>query len=104
MIADGGVTFPEPDVTNCGGVTVFMKVCHLAESFNLPVTSHGAHDLSVHLLAAAPNRSYLEAHGFGLDRYIAEPLRMEEGCAIAPDRPGHGVTFDWKALESLRAG
>jgi L-alanine-DL-glutamate epimerase-like enolase superfamily enzyme len=104
LIAAGGVTFPEPDVTNCGGVTVFMKVCHLAESFNLPVTSHGAHDLSVHLLAAAPNRSYLEAHGFGLDRYIAEPLWMEDGCAVAPDRPGHGVTFDWKALESLRAG
>ena len=27
LIAAGGVTFPEPDVTNCGGVTVFMKVC-----------------------------------------------------------------------------
>ena len=46
MIAAGGVTFPEPDVTNCGGVTVFMKVAHLAEAFNLPVTSHGAHDLT----------------------------------------------------------
>ena len=102
LIAAGGVTFPEPDVTNCGGVSVFMKVCHLAESFNLPVTSHGAHDITVHLLAAAPNRSYLEAHGFGLDRYIAEPLRIEEGCAIAPERPGHGVTFDWKALEGVR--
>src|SRR4029450_13310391 len=56
LIAAGGVTFPEPDVTNCGGVTAFMKVCHLAEAFNLPVTSHGAHDLTVHLLAAVPNR------------------------------------------------
>lgn len=71
LIAAGGVTFPEPDVTNCGGVTSFMKVCHLAEAFNLPVTSHGAHDLTVHLLAAVPNRSYLEAHGFGLDRFIS---------------------------------
>ena len=88
LIAAGGVTFPEPDVTNCGGVTVFMKVCHLAEAFNLPVTSHGAHDLTVHLLAAAPNRSYLEAHGFGLDRFIAEPLRIEAGLAVAPERPG----------------
>ena len=103
LIAAGGVTFPEPDATNCGGVTVFMKVCHLAEAFNLPVTSHGAHDLTVHLLAAAPNRSYLEAHGFGLDRFIAEPLRLEDGYAIAPDRPGHGMTFDWKGLEKLRA-
>jgi len=103
LIAAGGVTFPEPDVTNCGGVTAFMKVCHLAEAFNLPVTSHGAHDITVHLLAAVPNRSYLEAHGFGLDRFIAEPLRIEAGMAVAPDRPGHGVDFDWKALESVRA-
>jgi L-alanine-DL-glutamate epimerase-like enolase superfamily enzyme len=97
------LTYPEPDVTNCGGVTVFMKVAHLAESFNLPLTSHGAHDIAVHLLAAVPNRSYLEAHGFGLDRYIAHPLRIAEGNAMAPDRPGHGVEFDWDALEALRA-
>src|SRR5947207_2431808 len=103
LIAAGGVTFPEPDVTNCGGVTVFMKICHLAEAFCLPVTSHGAHDVTVHLLAAAPNRSYLEAHGFGLDRFIAEPLRLEAGAALAPERSGHGIEFDWKALDAVRA-
>src|SRR4051794_18473340 len=102
-VAAGGVTYPEPDVTNCGGVTAFVKIAHLAEAFNLPVTSHGAHDITVHLLAACPNRSYLEAHGFGLDRYIAEPLRIEEGFAIAPDRPGHGIEFDWAGLDSIRA-
>lgn len=102
-IRAGAVTFPEPDVTNCGGVTVFMKVAHLAEAFNLPVTSHGAHDITVHCLAAVPNCSYLEAHGFGLDKYIAHPLEIRDGFAIATDRPGHGVQFDWKGLESLRA-
>ena len=103
LIASGGVSFPEPDVTNCGGITAFIKIAHLAESFNLPVTSHGAHDITVHLLAAVPNRSYLEAHGFGLDRYIADPLRIEDGMAVAPDRPGHGVSFDWAGLEAIRA-
>ena len=103
LIAAGGVSFPEPDVTNCGGVTAFMKVAHLAEAFHLPVTSHGAHDVTVQLLAACPNRSYLEAHGFGLDRYIAEPLRIEEGMAVAPDRPGHGIGFDWAGLDKVRA-
>jgi L-alanine-DL-glutamate epimerase-like enolase superfamily enzyme len=102
-IAGGAVTYPEPDVTNCGGVTPFMKIAHLAEAFNMPVTSHGAHDVTVHLLAACPNRSYLEAHGFGLERYIAESLRIEDGCAIAPDRPGHGIAFDWQGLEKIRA-
>ncbi|MGA2045868.1 MAG: enolase C-terminal domain-like protein, partial [Roseiarcus sp.] len=102
-IAGGGVTFPEPDVTNCGGVTQFMKIAHLAEAFNLPVTSHGAHDATVHLLAACPNRSYLEAHGFGLERFIEEPLRIVDGCAVAPDRPGLGIRFDWNALDRIRA-
>ena len=103
LVASGGVAFPEPDVTNCGGVTPFMKIAHLAEAFHLPVTSHGAHDVTVHLLAACPNRSYLEAHGFGLDAYIEEPLRIEDGRATAPDRPGHGVAFDWERLERIRA-
>ena len=102
-VAGGGVTYPEPDVTNCGGVTPFMKIAHLAEAFNLPVTSHGAHDVTVHLLAACPNRSYLEAHGFGLERYIAEPLEIQDGFALAPDRPGHGIAFDWKGLDMIRA-
>jgi L-alanine-DL-glutamate epimerase-like enolase superfamily enzyme len=102
-IASGAVSYPEPDVTNCGGVTSFIKIARLAEAFNLPVTSHGAHDITVHLLAACPNRSYLEAHGFGLDRYIEHPLRLEQGMALAPDRPGHGVNFDWNALARLVA-
>lgn len=96
------VTYPEPDVTNCGGVTAFMKIARLAEAFNLPVTSHGAHDVTVHLLAACPNRSYLEAHGFGLDRYVEQPLRIEDGVAVAPNRPGHGIGFDWAGLEGVR--
>jgi L-alanine-DL-glutamate epimerase-like enolase superfamily enzyme len=103
MIAAGGVTYPEPDVTNCGGVTVFMKVAHLAESWNLPLTSHGAHDLTVQLLAACPHRAYLEVHGFGLDRFLANPLRIEEGNAVAPETPGHGLKFDWTGLEKVRA-
>lgn len=102
MIAAGGVTFPEPDVSNCGGVTVFMKVCRFAEAWNLPVTSHGVHDLTVGLLAAAPNRSYLEIHGFGLDRFLETPTPIVEGNAIASERHGHGAKLVWAKLEDHR--
>ncbi|WP_084963927.1 mandelate racemase/muconate lactonizing enzyme family protein [Thermoactinospora rubra] len=103
FITAGAVTYPEPDVSNCGGMTVFRKICALAEAHNLPVTSHGVHDLTVHPLASAPNRTYMEAHGFALDRFLAEPLKIVNGCAIAPERPGHGVELDWDRLESCRA-
>ena len=102
LISAHGVDFPEPDVSNCGGITPWLKIAHLAEAHNLPLTTHGLHDVQVHLLAAIPNASYLEAHGFGLDRFIAEPLKIEEGLATAPESPGHGIEFDWNGLEPLR--
>lgn len=98
MLQAGGAAFPEPDVSNCGGVTVWMKVARLAEALNLPVTSHGVHDLHVSLLAAVPNASFLEVHGFGLERFLKHPLEIADGHAEAPERPGHGVDFDWDAL------
>ena len=103
MMAAGGVSFPEPDLATLGGVTPWMKVARMAEGRNLPVTSHGVHDLHVHLLAAVPNASYLEAHGFGLERFIEHPLEIVAGCATAPSRPGHGIGLDWEALEPLRS-
>jgi len=102
FITAGAVAFPEPDVSNCGGISVWMKVARLAEAHNLPVTSHGVHDLHVHTLAAVPNASYLEGHGFGLEQYLAYPLQIENGEAIAPDRPGHGVKLDREKMEPHR--
>ncbi len=98
LIVAGGIDFPEPDLTTCGGITPWIKIAHLAEAHGLPVTSHGAHEMHVHLLAAVPNTAYLEVHAVGLDRFIAEPLAIVDGHATAPDRPGHGIALDRQAL------
>ena len=99
MISAGGVSFPEPDVSNCGGITVWMKVARLAEARQLPVTSHGVHELHVSLLAAVPNASFLEVHGFGLEGFLVNTMHFSSGFAAAPDRPGHGVAFHWPSLK-----
>ena len=98
MIEVGGVAFPEPDYSNCGGVTGWMRVAKLAYAHNRPVTTHGVHEIHLHLLAAVPNRSYLECHGFGLERYMTNPPAMVDGVMTAPELPGHGVEFDWEKL------
>lgn len=102
MIVDAGIAFPEPDMTTLGGITPWLKVAHLAEAHNRPVTTHGVHDLHVHMLAAIPNASYLEAHGFGLEKYLKHSMQFTEGYTLAPYRPGHGVEFDWEKLEALK--
>ena len=103
MIAAQALSYPEVDVSNIGGITPWIKVAHLAEAYNLPVTTHGVHELHVHLLAAIPNDSLLEAHGFGLEQYIRDPVKIVDGWAIAPNRPGHGVEFIWDNLNPHRA-
>ena len=66
------------------------------------MTSHGIHDIHVHLLAGVPNASYLEVHGFGLERFLEQRLQLKEGIAIAPDSPGHGVALDLDGLQPFR--
>ena len=97
-IEDAKIAFPEPDVSNIGGITNWMRVANLAYAHNLPVTSHGVHELHLHLLAAIPNASFLEVHSFGLERFIKDPPELKNGIMKAPDRPGHGVQFDWERL------
>jgi hypothetical protein len=29
-------------------------------------------------------------------------MTLSDGYATAPDRPGHGIRFDWKGLEGVR--
>ena len=102
LINYGHVDFPEPDAATLGGITPWMRVAKLARSKGLPVTSHGIHDVHVHLLAAVPNASYLEVHGFGLERFIERRVELKEGRAIAPDVPGHGVKLDLAGLKGYR--
>ena len=102
LIGSRAALFPEIDIANVGGVSTWLKIAHIAEANNLNVTSHGVHDLSVHLLAAVPNASYLEIHGFGLERFTEEALEIKNGVALAPDRPGHGVNFMWDKLNEHR--
>ena len=102
LIKSGGVTYPEPDAATVGGITPWLKVAELSRAHGLQVTSHGIHDIHVHLLAAVTNADYLEVHGFGLERFIEQPLQLNDGLAMAPDRPGHGVILDFEGLEMYR--
>ncbi len=95
----GKIAFPEPDVSNIGGITNWLRVARLAYAHNLPVTSHGVHELHLHLLAAIPNASYLEVHSFGLERFIKNPPQLKDGIMTASNAPGHGVQFDWDLLK-----
>ena len=66
----------------------------MAKAANLPVCSHGMHELHVSLMASQPHAGYLEVHSFPIDEYTTHPIKILDGKAVAPDITGTGVVFD----------
>lgn len=93
------LSYLQPDASNIGGITGWLKVAKLAAENNLKICSHGMHELHVSLLAAQPHAGMLEVHSFPIDKYTTRPIQVQNGFAIAPDTPGTGVIFDDSLLK-----
>lgn len=93
------LSFLQPDASNIGGITGWLKVAKLAAENNLTICSHGMHELHVSLLAAQPHAGLLEVHSFPIDKYTTSPIQVQNGYATAPDTPGTGVIFDDSLLK-----
>ena len=94
------------DVAITGGITPLVRLCHLAEGFNMNCEiHHGGNSLNnvanLHVTMAVPNCEFYEvfpctgANKFGL----VEDIEVDDqGLVYAPTEPGLGYEINWELL------
>lgn len=89
-----------PDVARIGGVTGWMRAAGIAAARGIEMSSHLMPETSLHLLRATPTAHWLEYVDWA-DAFLEQPLRLDSGMAICPDRPGFGIAWDEARLARL---
>jgi mandelate racemase len=100
-ITAGACDYVMPDLERIGGVTGWQRAAGLAAAHRIEMSSHLFPEVSAHLLAATPTRHWLEWVDWA-NAIVEEPLRIEGGFAVVPERPGNGLSWDAKAVEKYR--
>ena len=93
----------QADVAFVGGVTEWLKIAHLANAFGRKVAPHYMMELSLQLLCGVENAFLLEdVVGGSLTELglLEESIRVDNGSATPPKRPGHGIVIDWTSVKA----
>ena len=100
-LAAGSADYVMPDLERIGGVTGWQRAAALAAVHRIEMSSHLYPEVSAHLLAATPTCHWLEYVDWA-NAIVEQPLKIENGHAIVPDRPGNGMTWNKSAVEKYR--
>jgi len=81
------------DILRAGGVTGWLKIAGMADAFNVPIVSHLAPEIQVHLVAAVPNGLTVEYMPWSSRLFKSVPQPVNGKLAV-PTTPGFGLEFD----------
>ena len=97
-LARGACSIVQVDCARIGGITPWLKVAHLAETFNVAVCPHFLMELHVSLTAAVPNGAWVE-YIPQLDSITSSRITLKDGHAVPPQAPGLGIEWDFARIE-----
>ena len=97
-VQQGACSIVQVDVARVGGITPWLKVAHMAETFNLAVCPHFLMELHVSLCGAVQSAAWVE-YIPQLDAIASSRLRIDGGLALVPESPGLGIEWRWDEIE-----
>jgi mandelate racemase len=100
-LAAGAADYVMPDLERIGGVTGWQRAAGLAAVHHIEMSSHLFPEVSAHLLAATPTCHCLEYVDWA-DSILQYKLKIVDGFAEVPDRPGNGLAWDSDAVDCYK--
>jgi len=100
-LAAGACGYVMPDLERIGGVTGWQRAAGLAATHRIAMSSHLFPEVSAHLLCATPTCHFLEYVDWA-DKIVEEPLVIDDGFAVVPERPGNGLSWNASAVAKYR--
>lgn len=88
------------DVQHIGGVTPWLKAAAMVDSANLPISSHGAQEIQVHLLGGIRTGAWIEYLDWWDDLFDV-PLQPKNGILHLNEQPGFGVDIPDRTFARL---
>jgi mandelate racemase len=89
------------DLERIGGVSGWLRASTLAAAAGVELSSHLFPEASAHVLAATPTAHWLEYVDWA-SPILNEPLKIVDGHAVVPDRPGIGLSWNEDAVAKYR--
>ena len=90
-----------PNLQRVGGITGWRKIAAMAEIYGVPMASHVYAEIGVHLMCGVPNALTLEVVPWWPNLFN-ESLRIRDGLASPPSRPGLGLTLNSALIAAHR--
>jgi len=97
-IEQGAVGIVQVDAGRIG-ISEWLKVAAMADSWNLSVSPHFCVELHLPLAASVRHSLFVEYIPF-LERVLEEPLVLKDGFFEVPKRPGLGIPWDSAKLKA----
>lgn len=82
-----------PDLMRIGRVSGWLGAAAIAGAAGIEMSSHLYPEVSAHLLRVTETAHWLEWQDWA-DPILAEPLKLENGHLVLPDRPGNGIEWN----------
>jgi L-alanine-DL-glutamate epimerase-like enolase superfamily enzyme len=103
-IENDAVAVIQVDVCRIGGITPWLEVAAMANSFNLRVCPHAGDLMQVHqhLVKVIPNHWLLEVIPIWEEGPFQHQIRLEDGKCVTPVQPGASTDFTRKAFHQFR--